>query len=97
MRKFFGLYDEKEENLLKQKLIEFTGIEHKYIHFLNIYVSHDEYLHVVHIQDGSNEFAKKDLVLLHGLGLSSLAYFKLYKKLSQHFNIYGIDLPGMGW
>lgn len=37
------------------------------------------------------------LVLLHGWGLSGAVWQPLVKKLSRHFTLYVVDLPGMGF
>jgi hypothetical protein len=96
MRKFFGLYDKEEEKVLKAKIISFTGIEQKFVNFLEVHVDGEEFVHVTLIDD-LNYRNKKDLVLLHGLAGSSLNYFKTFKKFSEQFRIIAVDLPGMGW
>jgi len=36
------------------------------------------------------------MVLIHGYGGTSSHLYRIYKKLSKEFNIYAIDIPGMG-
>jgi pimeloyl-ACP methyl ester carboxylesterase len=95
MKKFFNLHCKEEENALKEKMIELSNIPLKYVNFLEMYVSDDEFMHVTIIDDLTIS-NKKDIVLIHGLAASSLQYFKLFKRLSQNFRIFAIDLPGMG-
>jgi pimeloyl-ACP methyl ester carboxylesterase len=97
MKKFLGLYDKDEENALKDKIISFTDIPKKYVHFVEIHVSGGEYVHVTFIDDYSVKKEKKDIVLIHGLAGSSLNYFKIFKTFSNEYRIFGVDLPGMGW
>ena len=96
MKKFLGIYDKEEEVTLKEKLINFSGVPHKYVDFAEIYVNNDEYVHVTLIDDKTVS-DKKDLVLIHGLAGSALVYFKIFKEYSKIYRIIGIDLPGMGW
>ena len=42
-----------------------------------------------------NPSAQK-LVLVHGYGGSGVLLYKVFKDLSEHFNLYTIDLLGMG-
>jgi pimeloyl-ACP methyl ester carboxylesterase len=95
MKKFFGMFDKDEETDLKEKLLAFSGVPSKYINCLDVYVKDHESMHVTLIDDLNYE-NKKDLVLIHGLAGSSVIYFKIFKKLSQYFRIYAVDLPGMG-
>ena len=95
MKKFFGVYCKDEESVLKDKIISFTDIPKQFVNFLEIYVFDDEFIHVTVIDDQTYS-NKKDLVLLHGLAGSSLNFFKLFKRLSEDFRIYSVDLPGMG-
>ena len=97
MKKFFGLYDKDEENALKDKIISFTEIPHKFVHFIEVHVEGEEYVHVTFIDDTSNKKDKKDLVMIHGLAGSSLNYFKIFKQFSEDYRIFAVDLPGMGW
>ncbi|KAL4456224.1 hypothetical protein ABPG74_014185 [Tetrahymena malaccensis] len=39
---------------------------------------------------------KPKLVLVHGFAASSLSYYKMLMPLSQKYEVYAIDLPGMG-
>jgi pimeloyl-ACP methyl ester carboxylesterase len=39
---------------------------------------------------------KPNLIMIHGLGGSYAAQFKLYQALSEKFHIFALDLPGMG-
>ncbi len=96
MKKFFGLYDKAEENKIKNKLMSFTGIESKYVNFLELYIDSTDYVHVTYIDD-TNYKNKRDLVIFHGWSGSAMSFFKIFKDLSKHFKIIGIDFPGMGW
>lgn len=55
MKKFFGLHDKDEEQNLKTKLMSFTGIDSKYISFVDVHLSQTEFLHVFVIDDLSYE------------------------------------------
>lgn len=39
---------------------------------------------------------KPKLVLVHGFAASSLSYYKMIGPLSKKYEVYAIDLPGMG-
>jgi len=95
MKKFFGMHCKEEENKLKETLIHLSEVPKKFVNFLEIHVLDEEFIHVTVIDD-QNYSNKKDLVLIHGLAGSALNFFKIFKRLSEDFKIYGIDLPGMG-
>jgi pimeloyl-ACP methyl ester carboxylesterase len=95
MKKFFGLYDQKEEAQIKHKLISFSNVAKQYINFLDVYINEEDYLHCIIIDDTTFN-NKQNLVLIHGLGNSSLTYYKNFKRLSQYFKIFAIDIPGQG-
>lgn len=40
--------------------------------------------------------SKQKLVLVHGYGGSGVLLYRIFKDLSQHFNLIAIDLLGMG-
>ncbi|CAI2369950.1 unnamed protein product [Moneuplotes crassus] len=40
--------------------------------------------------------SKPEIVLIHGFGGSALIFFKLFKRLSENYHVYAIDLLGMG-
>ena len=40
--------------------------------------------------------AKQKLVLVHGYGGSGVLLYRVFKELSEHFNLIAIDLIGMG-
>ena len=40
--------------------------------------------------------SKPQIVLIHGLGGSTMIFFKLFKELSEKYNVLAIDLLGMG-
>jgi pimeloyl-ACP methyl ester carboxylesterase len=95
MKNLFNSYDKREERNLKEKLMDFSGVDRRFINFTEVYYTEDNFIHVTIVDDlGPN---KKDLVLLHGLGGSSVLYYKLFKQLMVNYRIYGIDLPGLGW
>ncbi len=95
MNKFFNIYDQNEEESIKDKLIDYSDIPREYISFLKIYYKDNHYIHIAIIDDTIG--VKPNLVLIHGLGGSSLLYYKLFKELMSNFIIYAIDLPGLGW
>ena len=39
---------------------------------------------------------KPNILLIHGYLSCGATYYKILKKLSHNYNIYAIDLPGMG-
>ncbi len=96
MKKLIGFYDKSHEWEIKSKLISYTGIESKYINFIELYINSSDFMHITYIDD-TNYKDKKDLVIIHGWAGSTLTFFKTFKELSKHFKIIGIDLPGMGW
>jgi len=36
------------------------------------------------------------MVLLHGFAASSVTYYKMLAPLSEKYDVYALDLPGMG-
>ncbi len=95
MKKFFGIHSKEEEDVLVNKLITLSNVDHKYVNLVKVHVSDTDFIHVTIIDDTRYK-NKKDLVLIHGLAGSSLNFFKLFKRLSENFVIYAVDLPGMG-
>ncbi len=95
MKRYLGVYDKKEEEKLKNKVMSFTNIPEEYISCLEIFIESDEYLHVVYIDDRRYK-NKKDLVMIHGFGGTFYNFFKMLPLLCERFRIIGIDLPGMG-
>lgn len=91
----FNIFDPAEENALKERLVELSGVNKKYINFLKITIENDEYVHVTMIDDYTQP-NKPILVLLHGLTGTSFCFFTMFKNLSKHFTVYAIDLPGQG-
>ena len=53
--------------------------------------------HKIHILRSREVFkGRKSLVFLHGFMGTSLIYSEFLKPLCKEFNIYAIDIPGMG-
>jgi pimeloyl-ACP methyl ester carboxylesterase len=94
MKTLFNSRDKSDERKLKENLLNFSEVDRKYIHFTEVYYTEDYYIHVTLVDDLEPD--KEDLVLLHGLGGSSVLYYKLFKPLMQKYRIYGLDLPGLG-
>ncbi len=95
MNKLFNIYDKDEENKLKERLIDYSNIPRECVNFMNIYYKQNHYIHTIIIDDMKS--IKPNLVFLHGLGASSILYYKLFKDLINEYTIYAIDLPGLGW
>ena len=91
----FNIFDEEEENTLKERLVELSGVNRKYINYLKVSIENDEYVHVLMIDDFTKP-NKPILVLLHGLTGTSFCFFTMFKELSKNFTVYAIDLPGQG-
>lgn len=96
MKKFFGIFDKKEQDDLKEKVLEYAEIDKQYVHFIEIQKDDEHYTHVALIDDISYT-DKADMVMLHGFGASSVLYYKLFKPFMPYFRIFAVDLPGMGW
>ena len=84
-----------EEDKLKEKLISLTQLNRNYVNFLKVSTSKNEYVHVTMI-DNFTIKNKPNLVLFHGLTGTAFCYFKMFIKLSEHFVVYAVDLPGQG-
>ncbi len=95
MNKLFNIYDKDEEDLLKERLIDYSKIPREHVNFMNIYYKDNHYIHTIIIDD--MKCTKPNLVFLHGLGASSILYYKLFNDLIDRYTIYAIDLPGLGW
>lgn len=56
------------------------------------------YIHTIKVinKNKNNSNNKKDMVLLHGYHTSSANFVKLFKYFNKEYNIYAIDLIGMG-
>ena len=74
----FNIFDPAEENALKERLVELSGVNKKYINFLKITIENDEYVHVTMIDDYTQP-NKPILVLLHGLTGTSFCFFTIQK------------------
>lgn len=95
MNILFNLPDPEEEQTLKEKLVELSGVNKKYISFLKVSISEEEYVHVTMIDNFTIE-NKPDIVLLHGLTGTSFCFFTMFKELSNYFRVFAFDLPGQG-
>ena len=98
LKKLFFIYDKEEEIRLKKIIIAKSGIPSEAVEFKNIYINgnKEEFIHALIIKD-NNFQNKQDMLFIHGLSGSSVCYYGILRELRVKFNIYAIDMPGMGW
>lgn len=98
IKKLFFIFDKEEETKLKKHIMSISEIPQEAIEFKEIFINgnKNEFIHTIVIKNDKFD-NKRDLLFIHGLGGSSVCYFGILRELSSKFNIYAIDLPGMGW
>lgn len=98
LKKLFFIYDREDENRLKKLIISKSGIPQEAVQFKDVFINgnKNEFIHTMIIKDDNFE-NKRDLLFFHGLAGSSICYYGIFRELRSKFNIYAIDLPGMGW
>ena len=57
-----------------------------------IFRGNSQLIHTLHFGNPEAE----NLITIHGIGASGLCFFKLFKELSHHYNIWSLDLLGQG-
>lgn len=85
-----------QENLEKglMALLKFSELEESQYEVKRIYFEDQTtYMNTI-IIESDPELPK--LVVIHGFGTSGAVHFRMFKTLSKHFNVYLIDIIGMG-
>jgi len=81
---------------LEEKVLQYSGLElnkELFVYDVEIHVKGHAYkIHTYRCGDGNAE----PLVLIHGYGGSSIIFYPMLKELSKTFQVYCIDLIGMG-
>ena len=99
-RKSTSVYVLSKPNLkkLEQSVLEFSGLPEEEFVYLDVKVGceGEEKVTMRTIQVGRSDAGKPKLVWLHGYGSASALYYKVMKKLSDRFQLYFVDLIGMG-
>lgn len=87
-----GLSEEKFQEYEKRLLI-YSGIPYGNFDIKNIPIDDQgNYIRTIRVGDTS----KETFVLVHGYGGSGVMYWKTMKLISEKFNLYLIDILGMG-
>jgi len=81
---------------LEEKILELSGLElHKELHILDVPIEFQGELHHIHTYR-CGEKNLETLVLIHGYEGCSLFFFQMLKDLAQKYQVFCIDLLGMG-
>ena len=86
---------EEKARLLEKQLLSASELDlEKELQILDIEIDYlgKNYIHTLKCVSNTG----KILVMLHGYGGSSVFYYKMLKQLSRFYDIYCIDLLGMG-
>lgn len=89
-------YSEDKERQYELRLIKnWSNVPIDNINIRNIPVSsiEDDTVHCISIVSGD----KPSLVIIPGYGASGGFYYKLMEGLSERYNLYIVDMRGMGW
>ena len=89
-------YSEKKERQYEARLLyKWAKISEKDVNISNIKISDikDDTIHCISISSGN----KLPLVMIPGFGSSGGMYYKIIKQLAEKYDLYLIDMRGMGW
>ena len=96
VKKLWTGYSDEQQNYYESKLIyKWGGITPEDVKIKDIPISsiQNDSIHSISISTGS----KVPLILIPGYGASGGLYYKLMKKLSLGYDLYVVDMRGMGW
>ena len=85
-----------EETFLKyeRKMLDHSGLTYETYQISNVVIDdYGNYIRTYHLNPNNQ---KETLILVHGFGGSGVIFWKILKPLSEKFNIYLIDMLGMG-
>ena len=83
-------------NYLENKILSYSGLEISTNLFIyNVHYEfqkENNYIHTIHCGKENGEV----IVLIHGFACSSVVFYKMINELSMQYQVYCIDIPGMG-
>ena len=79
-------------------MVSFSGMDNEYMKIINVKVGthQNEDIFIKTILVGNFHQQKPILVFVHGFAGSGALFFKVFNDLAQYFNIYFVDIIGMG-
>ena len=95
LKKFWTGYSKTNEEYYEKRLVhEWGGIPISSVKIENVQIStaEDDTIHCISITTG----VKTPYVFLPGYGSSGAMYYKLMKSLANKFDLYFVDMRGMG-
>lgn len=78
----------------ERELLKFSKMDLDEIEVRKVYIDGEGRDHITTTVVGDPSLPK--MVLVHGYGGSGVLLYRLFKELSQHYQIFAIDLLGMG-
>mmetsp|Transcript_24758 Transcript_24758/g.28252 ORF Transcript_24758/g.28252 Transcript_24758/m.28252 type:complete len:342 (-) Transcript_24758:756-1781(-) len=88
MRKFWYGTSPESYSRAEQDLLDRSGVEDYEVQ--DISIGNDEHIHLIKMGKG------EPMLLFHGYGAACLIFWKILRRLSEHFTVYTCDMPGMG-
>ena len=92
------ILNDKNFYRLEKNLVSFSGMPTEFIKIINVKVGtfQNETVYIKTIAVGSFHQRNPILVFVHGFAGSGALFYKVFKDLVQYFNIYFVDIIGMG-